>query len=368
MAPTRTTLRRATSADEPFLRRMVYEALYVLPGLPPLPESVLDEPDVCHYYRAFGRRPGDVGRVAVTEAGECIGATWVRQLTSEDPGYGYVDDDTPELTIAVTAPHRGSGLGSALLADLLLEVPRCSLSVDPRNPALTLYERFGFEAVGGDGHSMTMLRTPTSEGADIAAAIAGPSLEWGLGAMLPEGITAVCIDVITRNRRRVVELGSGASTVLLARLLTRRAAERDWRLVAVEHDVAWARRVTDELDREGIGRHVTVVDAPLTEHPLAQQGLEWYDETAMSSGLDRALGGDQIDLLVVDGPPAFAPAFELARYPAVPALRHRLAPGATVVLDDIDRVGEQEVLRRWEAELGLRFRRVAPARVAVATV
>jgi predicted O-methyltransferase YrrM len=155
---------------------------------------------------------------------------------------------------------------------------------------------------------------------------------------------------------------------LLARLLSRRAAERDWRLVAVEHDVAWARRVTEELDREGIGHQVTVVDAPLTEHPLAQRGLEWYDETAMSSGLDRALGGEQIDLLVVDGPPAFAAGFELARYPALPALRHRLAPGATVVLDDIDRVGEQEVVRRWEAELGLRFRRVAPARVAVATV
>ena len=49
------------------------------------------------------------------------------------------------------------------------------------------------------------------------------------------------------------------------------------------------------------------------------------------------------------------------------ALRDRLAPGATVVLDDIDRAGEQEVLRRWEAELGLRFQRLTEARVAVAT-
>ena len=158
MAPPRTTLRRATSADEAFLRRMVYAALYVPPGRRPFPESVLDEPDISHYYREFGGRKGDVGRVAVTDAGQCRGAAWVRQLTAEDPGYGYVDDDTPELTIAVTAPHRGAGLGSALLADLLIEVPRCSLSVDARNPARALYQRFGFEAVTGSGGSITMLR------------------------------------------------------------------------------------------------------------------------------------------------------------------------------------------------------------------
>ena len=368
MASPRSTLRRATSADEPFLRRMVYEALFVPPGGRPFPESVLDEPDISHYYRGFGRA-GDVGRVAVSDTGAPSGAAWVRQLTAGDPGYGYVDDDTPELTIAVSAPHRGAGLGSALLADLLLEVPRCSLSVDPRNPALALYERFGFETVGDDGHSITMLRTSPAAGVvDVAVSIAGPSLDWGLGTMLPEGIAVLGDEIIARSRRRVVELGSGLSTVLLARLMTRRSADRDWRLVAVEHDATWARRVRDELDREGVRQHVTIVDAPLGQHALALDGLEWYDEMTMSSGLDNALGGDQIDLLVVDGPPAFAVGFELARYPALPALRHRLAPGGTVVLDDVDRAGEREVLRRWERELGIEFRRLAPARLAVATI
>jgi ribosomal protein S18 acetylase RimI-like enzyme/predicted O-methyltransferase YrrM len=368
VGPGPTSLQRATTADEPFLRRMVYEALYVPAGQPPFPEAVLDRPDIRHYYLGFGRRPGDIGRIAETGAGEPVGATWVRQLTSADPGYGYVDDDTPELTIAVTAPYRGAGVGSALLADLLVEVPRCSLSVDVRNPARSLYERFGFEKVGGSGDSLTMLRTAPARRADIAAAIAGPSLGWGPGAMLPAGILAVCDDVIANDRRRVVELGSGLSTVLLARLLTRLRGPHDWRLAAVEHDRAWVRQVTAELDRERIGHHVTIVHAPLAEHALTQDGLQWYDDAAMAAGLDRALGGQRIDLLVVDGPPAFAPGFGLARYPALPALHHRLWPGATVVLDDIDRPGEREVLRRWEVEVGLRFRRLEPARLAVATV
>jgi hypothetical protein len=51
-----------------------------------------------------------------------------------------------------------------------------------------------------------------------------------------------------------------------------------------------------------------------------------------------------------------------------PALSYDwLAPGATVVLDDAERPGEREVLRRWEHETGLDFdRRAEQAGMAVA--
>jgi predicted O-methyltransferase YrrM len=186
--------------------------------------------------------------------------------------------------------------------------------------------------------------------------------------MRPDGLAAVCTDVIVNARRRIVELGSGVSTIVLARLLTRRRPQGDWRLAAVEHDAGWVQRVTDELDREGIADHVAVLHAPLVPHRLAAADLLWYDEAALTAGLDAALGGDAVDLLVVDGPPAYAPGHGLARYPALPVLRPRLAPGATIVLDDVGRPGEQEIVRRWEHESGLSFQRVPdPAGVSVAT-
>jgi len=40
---------------------------------------------------------------------------------------------------------------------LLWSVTRCSLSVDDRNRAVRLYQRFGFEVVRTDGHSVTLL-------------------------------------------------------------------------------------------------------------------------------------------------------------------------------------------------------------------
>jgi predicted O-methyltransferase YrrM len=177
--------------------------------------------------------------------------------------------------------------------------------------------------------------------------------------MRPAGLVAVCNDVVLNGRRRVVELGSGISTILLTRLLTQQRPQGGFRMAAVEHDAGWAQWVTDQLEREGIGDDVVVVHAPLVPHAYAERGLRWYDDAAVTAGLDTALQGDPIDLLLVDGPPAYAAGHGLARYPALPVLGDRLAQGATVVLDDVERAGEQEVLRRWERETGLDFHRGA---------
>ena len=157
--------------------------------------------------------------------------------------------------------------------------------------------------------------------------------------------------------------------MLLARLLCQRPPRGGFRLVAVEHDARWAQWVTGQLDREGIGSDVIVIHAPLAPHVRAEPGLSWYDDAALTGDLRTALRGGPIDLLLVDGPPAYAAGHGLARYPAMPVLRDRLAPDATVVLDDAERPGEQEVPRRWERETGLDFdRRAEQAGVAVARV
>ena len=198
------------------------------------------------------------------------------------------------------------------------------------------------------------------------AALSGPYLPWGSGAMRPAGLVAVCNDIVLNDRRRVVELGSGVSTVLLARLLTQAVRGGD------PVGGCGARRPMGALGRRPAGPrgHRCTTSWSSTRrccpHAGRRAGLAWYDEAAVGAGLDAALGGDLIDLLLVDGPPAFAAGHGLARYPALPVLRDRLAPGATVVLDDVERPGEQEVLRRWEREFGLVFDRQERADAGVA--
>jgi predicted O-methyltransferase YrrM len=184
--------------------------------------------------------------------------------------------------------------------------------------------------------------------------------------MRPAGLVAVCNEIVLSQCRCVLELGSGTSTVLLARLLAQQGDVVGPHHVAVEHDAHWAKWVEGQLQREGLHALVTVLHVPLAAHPRAEPGLLWYEERRLLDGLDAALSGRTVDLLLVDGPPADGPEKTLARYPALPVLQTRLAPGATVVLDDVERAGEQEVLRRWERDTGMRFdRRAASGGVAV---
>jgi GNAT superfamily N-acetyltransferase len=148
--------RPLVAADEPFLWEMLYEAIYVPPGASPLPMDILSTPELARYAAGFGR-PGDLGVLASNHGGTPIGAAWLRLIPD---GYGYVDDDTPELTMAVVPGYRGRGVGSALLERLIGAAgdryPAVSLSVQEGNPAERLYRRFGFEAVSEIGAARTL--------------------------------------------------------------------------------------------------------------------------------------------------------------------------------------------------------------------
>ena len=157
-----TTQRPATADDEPFLWELLYESLYAPPGEPRPSRELLAEPRLGAYVTGFGTRPGAAGIVALDGAAGPVGAVWARRRDAADPGYGFVDTTTPELSIATVDGWRGRGIGGQLLAALQREIGRCSLSVDVRNPALRLYTRLGFVRVadaGDDGH-WTMLYDP----------------------------------------------------------------------------------------------------------------------------------------------------------------------------------------------------------------
>ena len=153
-------VRALTADDEPALWEMLYLAIYVPPGQAPLPPDIVKAPRLAHYVRGWGSTPGDMGIAAVDDAGGMVGAAWLRVFNHQDPGYGYVDDDTPELSIAVRPEYRGKGMGSRMLEALLLaagqKFQRISLSVSIGNPAERLYRRFGFEEIRRGDQDITM--------------------------------------------------------------------------------------------------------------------------------------------------------------------------------------------------------------------
>lgn len=153
-------LRPLVPQDQDVLESMLYEAACWRPSGPRPPvDEVLGRPEI-KIYRADWGRPGDRGMLAEV-GGRPVGATWYRTFTADRHGYGFVDERTPELTIAVAESHRRLGIGRVLLSALLVQarldgVPAISLSVEHDNPARGLYEAFGFTPVGEVEGAATM--------------------------------------------------------------------------------------------------------------------------------------------------------------------------------------------------------------------
>lgn len=169
--------------------------------------------------------------------------------------------------------------------------------------------------------------------------VRGDYLPWTTGSMRPAALVAVCNEIVHGTRTRIVECGSGVSTVVLARLLRERHSGG---LVALEHDHDWAGLVQDQLRRESLDTIAHVLHAPLHGEP------PWYK-------LAEGDVPDDIDLLIVDGPPACDPGHSTRREPALPRFAERLVADATVILDDITRPGERKVIASWEASTDWRF-------------
>lgn len=185
-------VRRANDTDIEFLWAMLATAVFA-PGIDV--DAVRSEPALSHYLDGFDLAADDATAVALIaeRAGESvrgsdgvdasepaggsgrspdgaggrerIGAAWYRRFAADDPGYGFIDEDTPELTMACIPSARGIGVGGRLLDELLTiaasaGLPGISLSVAISNhAAVHLYRRRGFIVYGNPaGGSMTMVR------------------------------------------------------------------------------------------------------------------------------------------------------------------------------------------------------------------
>lgn len=155
------TIRSATSADADFLTDMLVAAVNWEPRRDRSREEVMADPEAAHYVSGW-MNSTDLGVVAVSSAGQPIGAAWLRYLPATDPGYGFVRDDVPELGMGVVASWRGQGVGRTLLRSVLdaaraAGITAVSLSVERANFAVRLYESEGFRTVESFDQSDTML-------------------------------------------------------------------------------------------------------------------------------------------------------------------------------------------------------------------
>jgi predicted O-methyltransferase YrrM len=162
-------------------------------------------------------------------------------------------------------------------------------------------------------------------------------------ALSPDIAVELVERVLARQARRILETGSGVSTLLFALAIQKSGG--DGQVVALEHDEQWAQHTRRLLEDHGCSDIAEVVHAPLTHVLVDEDSYDWYQPEMV------AAVPTEVDLLLIDGPPASTG--PRSRFPALPLLRHTLAPNARVFLDDANRDDEQAIVNDWIERYGV---------------
>lgn len=158
--------------------------------------------------------------------------------------------------------------------------------------------------------------------------------EW---AVSPDFAMVLVNEIRARRPGLVVELGSGASTVVTGYALESLGVGR---LISLDHDPVYAQRTRELLVAHGLDSVAVVRLAPLVPVDVDGEAYTWYAPHGYA-------GLGPIDLLVVDGPPARLG--RQARYPAFPVLTSLLSPDVVILMDDAIREDEATIVKRWQA-------------------
>jgi predicted O-methyltransferase YrrM len=168
--------------------------------------------------------------------------------------------------------------------------------------------------------------------------VSAPLPPMGGWAISPDFANLIVGVVRERRPTRVLELGSGVSTLVAGYALK---ALGSGTLLSLDHNDVFAQSTARELEKHGLGDFARVVHAPLREMFLSGRKHVWYDTASLESLPD-------IQVVLVDGPPGELQ--ELARYPALPVLWNHLSSDAVILVDDSERPDEKKMLELWRAE------------------
>lgn len=155
---------------------------------------------------------------------------------------------------------------------------------------------------------------------------------WSANAVKPSGMLLIINEILIHQRRHVLEVGSGLSTFVLSNL-------PDVEVSSLEHNDAWS-KIVNSYDTVKSG---TVLSVPLKDY--RSSGF-WYDENIIKEKLPE----NHFNLLFVDGPEKYS------RLPALHRLKPYLQEEYSIIIDDINRKDERDMVAEYCREYGLEAR------------
>jgi hypothetical protein len=164
-------------------------------------------------------------------------------------------------------------------------------------------------------------------------------------------------DVVCRSQGKghvsIVELGSGASTLILASVLPR-VVENPY-ITAVEGEEAYARQTQEMLRQHKLDRYANVSWVP---YALSDDRI-WFSKPE----LEQVMFEKRVDVLIVDAPPGSLQ--PRARQPAIPFFLPYFKESSVVMLHDSSRPDESLIAKEWKRYFRVCYEITTPRGLAV---
>lgn len=157
------------------------------------------------------------------------------------------------------------------------------------------------------------------------------------------GLTEMAIianDITVNGRQTIVELGTGISTFIFAKVI--QINNLNATIYSVDENADWLKVMKGLCEREGL-TNIKFIHAPIVAQSHLQNEL-YYDTKTITEQLE----GNKIDALIIDGPAAYIKGRERIRRHALQFVPD-LNESAALFFDDIGRAGEREAFESLKA-------------------
>lgn len=169
---------------------------------------------------------------------------------------------------------------------------------------------------------------------------------WSMSSF---GLMLLLNEIHEKKRKNIIEFGSGASSIVMARSLSK--CNSEGKVTSIENDPYYCDHLNDLALKGGLSEVVRFIYAPLYPCPYLPKN-KWYDHNVLQGIVNDQ---EMHDMVVIDGPPAWNNKIKLSRYGAIPFIIDHLADGYSIFLDDANRKGEKEIMKMWEERYKITF-------------
>lgn len=166
-----------------------------------------------------------------------------------------------------------------------------------------------------------------------------PFLQFRGWAASPDFLRIVIERINKQKIKRILELGSGSSTIVLGEFLKRTKSRA--KIISIDERKESYLKTLHELKQRKLNKKVLLYFCPLVQFTKTDINTKWYSVT-------KFLFKSKFDLVIIDGPSTLND--PLSRRFTIDRLKNAVASNCLFIMDDTNRPGEQEILKQWIAE------------------